>query len=190
MIDIFITIDTECSMGGALKDPQKHPVNPEYAILGRIGSDYYGTPLIMNVLERNGLRGPFFLEVLASHVVDEQQVADAYGQIVARGHDVQMHLHPVYHYYRLLRQGGISRDELPGNMDLIGTLPFSTQLELLQEGIALFRKFTGSTPIAFRAGCFGATSSTLEALQQVGIQYDSSFNACYLGKTASLTQKR
>src|SRR5579872_3849356 len=89
MLDIFITIDTECSLGGALDDPSKLPVQPERAILGRIGSDCYGTPLLMSILERNGLRGTFFLEVLASHVTDAQQMADAYGQIIARGHDAQ-----------------------------------------------------------------------------------------------------
>lgn len=186
MVDIFITIDTECSLGGALDDRLKHPVSPERAILGRIGSECYGTPLLMSILEGNGLRGTFFLEVLASHVVDEQQMADAYGQIVARGHDAQLHLHPVYHYYRSLRQGTVRRDQLPPNMDLIGGLPIETQLQLLTEGSSLLRKFTGKNPVAFRAGCFGASNSTLSALAQVGIQYDSSFNAAYLGQTCLL----
>jgi hypothetical protein len=183
MLNVFITIDTECSMGGALDDSHSQPVSPERSVVGRIGSCYYGTPLIMDILERNGLRGTFFIEVLASHVVNQQQMADAYGEIVARGHDVQLHLHPVYHYYRLLRQGLITNDQLPQNMDLIGTLPLSAQLQLLREGIDLAQKLTGRTPIAFRAGCFGASTSTLVALAEVGIEYDSSFNAVYLGKT-------
>jgi hypothetical protein len=47
----------------------------------------------------------------------------------------------------------------------------------------LARNFTGRNPIAFRAGCYGASTSTLTALSQVGIEYDSSFNASYLEKT-------
>jgi len=186
MLDIFITIDTECSLGGALDDPRKLPVQPERAILGRIGSDCYGTPLVMSILERNGLRGTFFLEVLASHVTDAQQMADAYGQIIARGHDAQLHLHPVYHYYRGMREGGLQPDQFPPNIDLIGGLPVETQLQLLREGCALLEKFTGNKPVAFRAGCFGASNSTLRMLAQVGIQYDSSFNASYLGQTCLL----
>lgn len=183
MIDVLITVDTECSLGGALADDKKRPVNPERAVLGRIGSEYYGTPLIMDILEINRLRGTFFIEVLASHVVNRQQMADAYGQIVFRGHDVQLHLHPVYHYYKLLLQGSLRHDHLPLNMDMIGALAPSTQIELLQEGISLVREFTGRTPVAFRAGCFGASSTTLSALQGVGIRYDSSFSAAYVGKT-------
>lgn len=183
MVNVFITIDTECSIGGALNDPNKKPVSPERAILGRVDSSCYGTPPIMDILERNGLRGTFFVEVLASQVVDRQQITDAYAQIVSRGHDTQLHLHPVYHYYRLLQQDCITRSQLPEHPDLIGTLPLSDQVQLLREGIALFRAITGKSPVAFRAGGYGANQSTLTALSQVGIDYDSSFNAAAVGRS-------
>src|SRR5438105_4947172 len=71
MVDVYLTIDTECSMGGAWDNPQLEPVAPERAILGKIGAQYYGTPLIMDILEESGLRGTFFIEVLATHVVPD-----------------------------------------------------------------------------------------------------------------------
>lgn len=168
-------------MGGALDNPTRKPVSPERAILGRVKSSHYGTPLIMDILERNGLRGTFFLEVFGSQVVDLRQITDAYRQIVSRGHDVQLHLHPVYHYYRLLQQGCITRGQLPQHPDLIGTLPLAKQVQLLGEGIGLFRDITGKSPVAFRAGCFGASKTTLTALSEVGIEYDTSFNATFVG---------
>ena len=136
----------------------------------------------MDILEENGLRGTFFIEVLATHVVPDSQLADAYRQIVRRGHDAQLHLHPVYHYFRLFRQGRITRQQLPPTMDLIGSLSIETQVELLQEGCRLFRGFVGKGPIAFRAGCFGGSPTTLAALAKLSFRYDSSFNAAYLGK--------
>jgi hypothetical protein len=190
MVNVFLTIDTECSLGGALDDDQKRPVDPEKAILGRIGKAYYGTPLIMKILEGCGLRGTFFVEVLASRVVDRQKLADAYGAIVKRGHDVQLHLHPVYYYYDLLRQNRIRREELPPQPDFIGKLPDSVQLDLLQEGVESFRALTGASPVAFRAGSFGAGASTLQSLARIGIQYDSSFNSVALGKTCFLDSHR
>jgi peptidoglycan/xylan/chitin deacetylase (PgdA/CDA1 family) len=137
----------------------------------------------MDILEQYGLRGTFFIEVLAGHVVPETQLAEAYGDIARRGHDPQLHLHPVYNYYKLFCQGAISRDQLPLRMDLIGSLPLEKQLELLQEGSRLFRKYVGRDPVAFRAGCFGGSASTLAALSQHGFRYDSSFNAAFLGSS-------
>lgn len=183
MVNVFLTIDTECSMGGAWDHPELRPVAPERAILGKIGNEYYGTPLIMDVLEGHGLRGVFFVEVLAKHVVPASQLSDAYGDIVRRGHDTQLHIHPVYHYYRLFQQGRITRPELPPSMDLIGSLPPEVQLALLREGLALLREFTGKTAVAYRAGSYGASRATLGLLAQLGLAYDSSFNAAYLQST-------
>lgn len=189
MVNVFLTVDTECSMGGALGDSKKRPVDPEKSILGRIDRKHYGTPAIMHLLEQNALRGTFFLEVLASRVVNRQQMADAYGEILARGHDVQLHLHPVYYYYDLLRQNLISREQLPAHPDLIGTLPDSVQLQLLCEGVKTFQEFTGISPVAFRAGSWGASHSTLGILPNFGIQYDSSFNSAALEKSCLLNSR-
>jgi hypothetical protein len=190
MLEVYLTIDTECSMGGAWDTPQAEPVPPERAILGRIGTQFYGTPLIMDILEQHGLRGTFFIEMLATHVVPEQQLADAYGEIVRRGHDPQLHLHPVYHYHRLFRRKAISREQLPPRMDLIGSLPLEMQLQLLEEGSRLFHQFAGRAPLAFRAGCFGGSSSTLAALSKLGLRYDSSFNAAFLGSSCLMDSHR
>lgn len=183
MLEVYLTIDTESSMGGAWDAPQLRPVPPERTILGKIGAGYYGTPLIMDILEQHGLRATFFIEVLASHVVPQSQLVEAYDEIVRRGHDPQLHLHPVYHYYHLFQQGKIERKQLPPRMDLIGSLPVEKQLELLTEGTDLFRGFVGREPVAFRAGCFGASASTLSALSQLGFRYDSSYNAAFLGSS-------
>src|SRR5579872_2890721 len=133
MVDVYLTVDTECSMGGAWNDAQLEPVSPERAILGKIGEEYYGTPRLMDILEDSGLRGTFFIEVLAAHVVSDSQLAEAYSQIVRRGHDAQLHLHPVYHFYHLFRKGEISKAQLPSHMDLIGRHALATQIELLRE---------------------------------------------------------
>jgi hypothetical protein len=180
MVNVYITVDTECSLGGAWENPQWKPVGPDRAVLGRVGSRLYGIPLIMDILEEHGLRGTFFTEVLVRDLLGKSELADAYAPIKQRGHDAQLHLHPVFHYYHAVTQGLMRREDLPARMDLIGGLPFDTQVDLLNKGCAIFRQIFGSMPMAFRAGCYGASMSTLEALARVGIHYDSSFNAAYL----------
>jgi len=190
MVNVYITVDTETSLGGAWENPQWKPVHPERAILGRIGSKLYGVPLIMDILEENDLRATFFTEVLARDIVDASELAEAYAPIHKRGHDPQLHLHPVFHYYQLVTQGLLRREQLPPRMDLIGGLPFEKQLELLEKGRSIFRDIFGSLPTAFRAGCYGASMSTLDALERIGIPYDSSFNAAYFGSTCLMNSRK
>jgi len=190
LLNVYITIDTECSLGGAWENPKWQPVGPERAVLGAIGSKMYGVPLIMDILEEHGLRGTFFTEVFARDVVPASELAAAYEPIRARGHDVQLHLHPVFHYYHEVTQGRLERSQLPPRMDLIGSLDPATQLALLKKGYSIFQEIFGSAPTAFRAGVYGASMSTLEALQQIGIRFDSSFNAAYLADSCLMDSRK
>lgn len=179
MPNVHITIDAECSMGGAWTNPGYEPVGPERAVLGRLDGTCYGVPLIMDILEENGLRGTFFTEVLAGPLVDERALAQAYESVLERGHDAQLHAHPVYRYYAKVRRGELSETALPPRMDLIGSLPVDVQRELLEEARDTFVRFTGRKPTAFRAGNYGASLETLKVLDEMGFTHDSSFNAAY-----------
>jgi hypothetical protein len=189
VVDVFITVDAESSMGGAWLNPRWRPVSPERAILGKIGAKCYGVPLIMDILEEHDLHGTFFTEVLARDAVGSSELSEAYLPIRRRGHDVQLHLHPVFHYYSEVGEGHLRRDELPPRMDLIGGLPFETQVDLLEKGKAIFNEMFGMAPKVFRAGVYGASTLTLDALERVGIFYDSSFNSCCLG-TSCLIERQ
>ena len=190
MVNVYITVDTECSLGGAWENSNWKPVGPDRAVLGQIDSKVYGVPLIMDILEENGLRGTFFTEVLVNDLLPDSELAAAYSPIRERGHDVQLHLHPVFHYYHLVTQGRMRREDLPDRMDLIGGLPLNIQIELLKKGCTIFRSIFGSLPIAFRAGVYGASMITLDALKEVGISYDSSFNAAYLDDSCLMGPKK
>jgi peptidoglycan/xylan/chitin deacetylase (PgdA/CDA1 family) len=185
-IQVFLTIDTECSMGGAWEDPRLSPVDPERAVLGKIGSDYYGIPRIMDILEEYGLRGVFFIEVFAGLNGFQPALTEAYSQIVKRGHEVQLHLHPIHYYYRLRNDGHLEPEKMPLDKDMIGAHTLEKQVEMLEMGASLFQEMTGRAPTTFRAGNFGASQSTLEALDKVGICIDSSFNAAYLNSGCML----
>ena len=187
MLDVYLTVDTECSMGGAWDSATREPVGPERAILGLTGARRYGTPLIMDLLEEHDLRATFFVEVFASAVVGDTALGDAYREITGRGHDVQLHLHPVFHYYAEHRRGLPGAAPPPADMDRIGSHPPLAQLELLREGVGIFERLLGRKPVAFRAGNYSADHATLAALEQVGIRYDSSFNAAYLGRSCLIT---
>jgi len=133
----------------------------------------------MDILEENGLRGTFFVEVFAGMNGSRAALTEAYSQIAKRGHDVQLHLHPIHYYYHLRKEGRLDFEKLPKDKDMFAAHPLEEQLQMLRAGVAIFRDMIGENPVAFRAGNFGADLNTLDALEKVGIRFDCSFNAGY-----------
>src|SRR5690242_13209669 len=96
---VYITVDTETSMGGAWHNPVYSPLPVEGPIFGNCNSGQHGIPLIMDVLEEYGFRATFFTEVLCSDVIGHEQIAEVFQYILRRGHDAQLHVHPIYRFY-------------------------------------------------------------------------------------------
>ena len=125
---VYITIDTETSMGGAWRDPRNSPVPLDRTVFGEVGSVPYGIPLIMDILEEHGFRGTFFTEVFCAYNVGYPEVERVFRSISERGHDAQLHLHPVQRFYRDFLAGGPKREA-----DLMFELPEEEQRTLIEE---------------------------------------------------------
>lgn len=177
-VRVYITVDTETSMGGAWKNREYAPLPLDRPVLGKCGDRFLGIPLIMDILESFGFRATFFTEVFCAYAVGDKPLAGVFDLILKRGHDPQLHLHPTYRFYRDYLSGQPRR-----GTDLMFQLPEEEQRQLIGEGIELFRRLTGKKPRAYRAGCYGASESTLRALRANDVEMDSSYNLSYLGQT-------
>jgi hypothetical protein len=175
---IYFTVDTETSMGGAWRNPEYYPLPLERSMLGLYNSRFYGIPLLMDILEEYGFRATFFTEVFCGYLVGFEEVEKVFRLIRERGHDPQLHLHPVFRFYRDFRQGMPRRE-----IDLMFRLAPDEQQALVREGVELFYQLNGKRPRAYRAGCYGASEVTLRALRENGVEIDSSYNLAFLGKT-------
>lgn len=175
---VYITVDTETSMGGAWRNPSARPLPLAIAVYGKLGSRSYGIPLLMDIMEAHGMRGTFFTELFCGYVLGFSEVEGVLDYTIRRGHDAQLHLHPVYWHYSQYLEGGEKRAK-----DLMWDRTAEEQDDLIGRGVELFRKFTGAPPRAYRAGCYGASETTLATLLRHGIEIDSSYNLCYLGQT-------
>lgn len=180
---VYFTIDTETTLGGAWKNGARTPVPLDRTVFGQTGSGSYGVALIMDILEEHGFTGTFFIEVFCSYLLGLDAVAAVFDCIQKRGHDVQLHLHPAYRFYWEFLKGGPRRP-----IDLFFKLPPEEQCALVRDGVQLFRRFSGKSPRAFRAGCFGASEATLIALRENGVFIDSSYNLCYLNQSCGFRQ--
>lgn len=124
----------------------------------------HGSPLIMDVVERHGGRGTFFVDVYNRTTVSEELVAQSVREIAERGHEAALHTHPAFPSGR--RGYGMAQT--------MKALSLDEQTRFVAEGAAMIERWTGRRPVSHRAGGYGANYDTLTALARNGIAYDSS----------------
>lgn len=183
-INVFITVDTEHSIGGAFQNPAFKPVGNLKRIYGKIGKTLYGIPMIMDIADEFGLPVVFFLEVLNKYYFGKSESREVCHYVLKRGHDVQLHLHPNYLNFA---------QSDPGKLffkDNISSYDLNRQVELIQEGKSLLAEYGVKKPVAFRAGNYGADKKTLTALSKNGFIYDSSYNLAFPQKSSLLGLER
>ena len=180
MTDVLITIDTELSVSrhrrGATLD-----TNRAASIDGAVAEGHFGIGWQMDRLEAHGLRGVFFVDPMPARVVGAGFLADIVGPIVARGHEVQLHIHTEW---LALTTGSPTPI---GSGQFIRDFAEGDQAALIREAADALVAAGAPKPIAFRAGNYAASDETLSALAREGILWDSSFNADYLGSACRIT---
>lgn len=170
MTFLYLTIDTEYSPGLFRKlGKDSRADNFASSIAGQTPNGAAGIFYQMEVLERYGLKAVFFVDPMPAMIWGIEAVADVVGPIVARGHDVQLHLHSEW-----LEFGGAA-NPLAGRIGRdIKDFALDDQYKLLDYARTTLIAAGAPSPSAFRAGNYGANDNTLRALAGLGIRYDSS----------------
>lgn len=152
MKKIIFTVDTEGHIGC---DPVTH------LIMGQLANGKYaGIPLIMDICDRYGIKALFFVDFAEAWDYGKKAIADIVTLIIHRGHDVGVHIHP---------------DHMADNKRLfLSEYSKEEQYEIISACTDLYREITGTQPLAFRAGKYGANRDTLDILAQLGYKYDFS----------------
>ncbi len=180
MTKVLITIDTELS---PLRQRSGFSAAANYraSILAQCAKGAFGIGWQMQLLDRHGLKGVFFIDPMPALVLGETVIADAIRLVLGAGHEVQLHAHTEW----LEWAESSPVDGRQGRS--IGDFALDDQVALLRWGCDLFERVGAPRPIAFRAGNFGADDRTLAALSDVGLRYDTSVNAAYLGSECRVT---
>src|ERR1041385_1791987 len=94
---IYFTVDVECSEERLIKGEWRPPLGYDVRVWGRLANQPkpLGIELIMTELEHVDARGTFFVEALGSHHFGAEGLAQVCQAIHGRGHDVQLHTHPI-----------------------------------------------------------------------------------------------
>lgn len=183
---VHITIDTECREQRVTADGQFLPAaGYDSRVWGRFGGNGagLGIPLIMDTLERHGLRGVFFVDPFGAHSFGKSGLQEVCGHILARGHDVQLHAHPRQRVADWKTRGV---EPLP---DRMWEYTRDEQRDLLREGVELLVEagVPRADVVAFRAGHFAANDDTLAAMADVGLRISSNYNPCYRERECRLS---
>ena len=124
----------------------------------------------MDLLDERGFKGTFFIDVLAEFQFGDGSLQAVFDEVLRRGHDAQLHLHPSPH----LR---FAKDER------VRALSFATLRDdpamfrgALEVAIELFERRAGRRPVAYRAGAYRIFDSHFPVLRDLGIVVDSSVN--------------
>ncbi len=172
MTAVYITIDTEYSSEFARRrgvSARSMERNFARSITCETPDGAVGIMHKMDVMEQHGLRGVFFVDPMPALIWGTAAIRRVVEPIVARGHDVQLHLHA--EWLELARDNNPLGARTGRN---IGDFSFEDQLTLLSVARDFLIEAGAPDPVAFRAGNYGANDDTLRALAQLGIGYDTS----------------
>jgi len=175
-MNVYLTFDIEVWCNGWGDLDRSFPGSFERYVYGRSSDGEYALPQTLAILNRNGLKGVFFVEPLFATRFGAEHLQVIVELIRTAGHEVQLHLHPEW-----------TDEALVPIIENCATkrqhLSYYTQDEqtaLIAHGRRLLEA-AGSGPIcAFRSGSFAANRDTFHALRRNEIFLDTSLNRCFV----------
>jgi len=168
---VFLTIDTEFSIGGAFKSAL--PLEPIGAqnVLCEVAGRSEGLGFMVDTFAQHGLHATWFVEALQTSYFGPGPMGELAQRIVAAGHDVQLHLHPVWTYFDHTQWRSRLAEVAP-NDDLHGR-SVEQLVAWMQRGIDVFGIWGLPPPVALRTGNLMVDRNVYRAMNQLGLKVAS-----------------
>lgn len=168
--EILLTIDVEFHIAGAVTYPGRYAPLADAPVHGRIDGRSHGLGFILETLGRHGLPATFFVEALNTRYFGDGPMAAICRQIAAAGHDIQLHLHPVWTIFDGgARTGAVANDACAGRSH-------ADMLDLLRQGLGSFARWGLAPPVALRTGGLSADRTVYGAMAEAGLDIASNIN--------------
>jgi len=174
-MNVHLTFDIEVWCNGWSNLDRAFPSAFDRYVYGRSVHGDYALPKTLDILNRHGLRGVFFVEPLFAARFGLKPLQTIVQLIRNAGQEVQLHLHPEWTneaLQPLIDDCAVKRQHLTH-------YTVDEQTALIGHGRRLLEA-AGSGPVtAFRSGSFAANRDTYEALRRNTILLDTSLNRCH-----------
>ena len=169
---VYLTFDVEVWCNNWAELDQRFPAAFERYVYGRSAHGDYALPATLQILQRHGLRGVFFVEPLFAARFGSEFLERIVQMIRGAGQDVQLHLHPEWtDEIRPPLLADISRKR-----QHLSYYSVDEQTQLIAYAKQALQAAGAGEVSAFRAGSYAANAATYEALRRNTIAIDSSLN--------------
>lgn len=174
-MNVYLSFDVEVWCNGWNELDEQFPSAFYRYVYGRSPLGDYALPKTLEILQRHGLKGVFFVEPLFAARFGLHFLTEIVSLIKNAGQEVQLHLHPEW-------TDEISPPPIQNvkrKRQHLCHYSLEEQTLLIKFGKQLLEAAGGGRAIAFRAGSYAANSDTYIALNRNDIKLDSSLNNCY-----------
>jgi hypothetical protein len=182
MLDVFLTVDMEIWCNNWNDIDSQFPEAFQRYVYGETPSGSYGLPYQLEQLKRHDLQCTFFVEPLFATRFGIEPLKEIVGLIQDAGQSVELHLHtewvdearpPIFPDVTEKRQH-------------LRYFSLADQITVLKTGLDLLKEAGATEVTAFRAGSFAFNADSLAAIAELGLRYDSSYNATIFGQDSGV----
>ncbi len=159
-MNVHLTFDTEIWCNGWDRLDAAFPASFERYVYGHSAAGDFALPKTLEILNRHGLTGVFFVEPLFSARFGAQHLATIVGLLHDAGQQVQLHLHPEW-------SDEIAPPIIPNHHSKRQHLTYYTldeQTALIGRARELLEAAGADEIDTFRSGSFAVNHDTYEAL--------------------------
>ena len=174
-MNVYLSFDIEVWCDGWSDLDGRFPGNFQRYYYGRSEAGDYALPKTLEILNRHGLVGVFFVEPLFSARFGARYLAEVVDLIRGAGQDVQLHLHP--EWTDEIRPPVIA--DISRKRQHLTYYTEDEQAQLITFARGLLEAATGTPVNVFRSGSFAVNRDTYRALRRCGLHLDSSGNPVY-----------
>ena len=176
-LKVFITVDTE-----VWEFYDDIEANIASGFWGITKEGEFGLKYQLDLLAQYNLKATFFVDPFFSYHSGITPLETAIKCINLHKQEVGLHIHT--EWLKGLENPPFQLGKIYGN---IGDFDLDSQQLLIGDALQILENIDDTKICSFRAGNYGANNDTLTVLNRLGITFDTTYNASYIGHPCNIT---
>ena len=175
--NVAITFDIEFDINGAFLEPaSRRPLGREAFSCSKSQLEPTGLDKILECLAAHDTRATFFMETLQSAWFGLSEMGDLAHKIRDGGHELQLHLHPVWLIFDNDKWRETVIQQIPESRihDSLAAVSSERACEIITRGLDVFKQWELPPPTAIRTGSLITERQLYKVFSHSGLNVSSS----------------